>query len=87
MGLQVLLESLSNHEELSTVQEVRTSCDNAVEVLNEFLVFDKLEGGTLMVEKTRVAALKLIQDTVAPFQAQVRAHCLLSFEDTRHVDL
>ena len=56
MGLQVLLESLSNQEELSTVQEVRSSCDNAVEVLNESLVFDKLAGGTLMVEKTRVAA-------------------------------
>ena len=73
MGLQVLADELetTNPDSLESVQEVRTSCDIAVNVLNELLMFDKLEGGTLMLEKTRVKALDLIAKTIAHFQIQV----------------
>ena len=73
MGLQVLAEELegADAETKQSLREVRTSCDIAVNVLNELLMFDKLEGGTLMLEKTKAKALELITKTIAPFQIQV----------------
>ena len=43
-------------------------------VLNELLMFDKLEGGTLMLEKTKANAMELITKTITPFQIQVCCH-------------
>ena len=78
-GLQVLIESLVRKEDLDIVEVVKKSCDNAVSVLNEFLTFDKLEGGTLMIENTRVPAYKLIEDSVTPFQVQVSRAEMFAF--------
>ena len=74
MGLQVLTDDLSSADQqiLNNLREVRESCDIAVNVLNELLMFDKLEGGTLMVEKEEVNALDLVTKTVALFNMQVR---------------
>ena len=74
MGLQVLVEALQatrDKENLDTAHEVRRSCDTAVNVLNELLIFDKLESGTLMLEKTTVSAVGLVEETVSMFQIQV----------------
>lgn len=74
MGLQVLTEELetSNQDILESLGEVRESCDVAVNTINELLMFDKLEGGTLMLEKTAVNAVELVQRTVSPFKIQAR---------------
>eukprot|EP00607_Mallomonas_marina_P002733 CAMPEP_0182439296 /NCGR_PEP_ID=MMETSP1167-20130531/86351_1 /TAXON_ID=2988 /ORGANISM="Mallomonas Sp, Strain CCMP3275" /LENGTH=582 /DNA_ID=CAMNT_0024632967 /DNA_START=852 /DNA_END=2600 /DNA_ORIENTATION=- len=75
MGLQVLAEDLKasqDRESMETVSDIHRSCDVAVQVLNELLTFDKLEGGTLMLEKTEVNAMELITDIVHLFQVQAR---------------
>ena len=76
MGLQVLADDLESADQdtLTSLQDVRTSCDIAVNVLNELLMFDKLEGGTLMLEKTKANAMELITKTITPFQIQVCCH-------------
>ena len=73
MGLQVLVDELQTTEPdtLESLQEVRESCDIAVNVLNELLMFDKLEGGTLMLEKTKENALELVTETISAFNIQV----------------
>jgi signal transduction histidine kinase len=73
MGLQALAEDLQpvSQENLDTVMEVKDSCNIAVEVLNELLLFDKLENGNLLLEKTTVNALSFIKHTIKPFHMQV----------------
>ena len=75
MGLQVLSDEMHDASAgcQETLVEVRDSCKIAVEVLNELLTFDKLESGTLLLEKSLVNALKLINRAVKPFNAQVCA--------------
>eukprot|EP00607_Mallomonas_marina_P003130 CAMPEP_0182438702 /NCGR_PEP_ID=MMETSP1167-20130531/85964_1 /TAXON_ID=2988 /ORGANISM="Mallomonas Sp, Strain CCMP3275" /LENGTH=495 /DNA_ID=CAMNT_0024632193 /DNA_START=1112 /DNA_END=2599 /DNA_ORIENTATION=+ len=58
---------------MDTVGDVKKACDTAVNVLNELLTFDKLEGGTLMLERTDVNAMRLIKETVSAFQIQARS--------------
>ena len=77
MGLQVLIEALqspADMENLDTANDVKNACDVAVNVLNEVLTFDKLESGTLMLEKSTVHAMGLVEETVSMFQIQVSRH-------------
>ena len=71
LGLQLIqseLATLAAPADLKdAVVDSRTSCDNAVQVLNEFLTFDKLEGGTLVLEVEEINAWPLIQQTIHPF--------------------
>lgn len=74
MGLQVLEEDLESaiREDQETVQDIKDSCNVAVNVLNELLTFDKLESGNLLLEKSTVNAMSLIKKTVKPFHIQAR---------------
>eukprot|EP00607_Mallomonas_marina_P003979 CAMPEP_0182437352 /NCGR_PEP_ID=MMETSP1167-20130531/84989_1 /TAXON_ID=2988 /ORGANISM="Mallomonas Sp, Strain CCMP3275" /LENGTH=487 /DNA_ID=CAMNT_0024630241 /DNA_START=924 /DNA_END=2387 /DNA_ORIENTATION=- len=80
IGIEVLLEQVNQRnkdhlnilDQLETLGDIRCSCDIAVNVLNELLTFDKLEAGTLMVEKVDIPFMKFVQETVQPFQIQAR---------------
>ena len=74
MGLDLLMEVYTKHkneDDLKTVQDIKKSCDIAANVLNELLMFDKLESGTLLIEKIEIDVLNLIQEAVYLFQIQV----------------
>ena len=74
MGLDLLMEEYigyKNEDDLKTVQDIKKSCDIAVNVLNELLMFDKLESGTLLIEKVEIDVLNFIQDSMQMFQIQV----------------
>eukprot|EP00607_Mallomonas_marina_P009756 CAMPEP_0182420796 /NCGR_PEP_ID=MMETSP1167-20130531/5871_1 /TAXON_ID=2988 /ORGANISM="Mallomonas Sp, Strain CCMP3275" /LENGTH=656 /DNA_ID=CAMNT_0024597247 /DNA_START=640 /DNA_END=2610 /DNA_ORIENTATION=- len=75
MGLQLLTEEMTrgdDSESLEIVSDIRHSCQTAVNTLSEFLTFDKLEGGTMMLEKTETKAIDMIEDTIHPFNLQAR---------------
>eukprot|EP00607_Mallomonas_marina_P002650 CAMPEP_0182437698 /NCGR_PEP_ID=MMETSP1167-20130531/85225_1 /TAXON_ID=2988 /ORGANISM="Mallomonas Sp, Strain CCMP3275" /LENGTH=469 /DNA_ID=CAMNT_0024630713 /DNA_START=737 /DNA_END=2146 /DNA_ORIENTATION=- len=70
------------YEHIETVKDIQISCDIAVTVLNEMLTFDKLEAGTLLIEKRELDAVQLINDTVQPFMIQAREkNILLRLQD------
>ena len=76
MGLQVLAEEISknrnmNADTLDTLNDVKNACDVSVNVLNELLIFDKLESGNLMLEMTRFPVMEFIEEVVRSFQVQV----------------
>ena len=76
MGLHVLAEEMNrnkyiNHDTLDTLNDIKNACDVSVNVLNELLIFDKLESGNLMLEMTRFPVMPFIEEVVRPFQAQV----------------
>lgn len=80
MGLQMALEQTSaqssNTVELARRQvlvETEVACDAAVDILNEFLLFDKLENGALALFKESVSILDLVRSSVQMFALQMRA--------------
>ena len=56
---------------LGIVGDLNISSNNALEVLNEFLTFDKLETGSLILDCTEFPVRVFVEDAVKPFYLQV----------------
>ena len=80
MGLQVLRNDLcssgASADILSTVKILEDASDVAVDILNDLLLFDKLDSGILKLDLTSVPVKQFLIETVEPFQLQV-SHCCL----------
>ena len=53
------------------VEEIHCSCDIAVNILNDLLTYEKLEGGILESHMKRVCVWSLLRETIRLFQLQV----------------
>ena len=81
MGLELLEEEL---EELGacdkihgTLRDVKASCKASVDVLNELLLFEKMEAGITKMETAMVQALSVFQAAIEPFVIQVGRYAYL----------
>jgi len=79
MGLELLqdeLEKISNNQNTpklhNIVNDSIKSCETALSIVNDFLTFDKLEGGVLQLEKSELDVRTFITETIQPFHVQVR---------------
>ena len=76
MGLQLAKEEVENgvstSETVKLLDDIRSSSETAVGILNEFLTFDKLESGTLVLEKTNVIIWEFVYELVRTAEVQVR---------------
>jgi signal transduction histidine kinase/ActR/RegA family two-component response regulator len=59
-------------EHCDTLEDVKSACGIAVEILNDLLCFDKLESGILEMHKHDVPAVSFIADCVNMFASQAR---------------
>ena len=59
-------------ERRETLVETQSACDAALDILNELLLFDKLETGALVLHKQDVSVTELVEDSVRMFSAQAR---------------
>ena len=78
LGLNVLLKQLQqkfhvtiDHICYLTTKDIQSSCKVAVEILNEMLLYDKIESGLLALELTSISPWSFIKDTIHPFYVQV----------------
>ena len=83
MGLKLLTRDLSKSKttevHLGTVKDVKTSADIALGVLNDMLLYDKIESGIMQLEFSEVRPWSLVKSVMAPFMSQVgygRFYCL-----------
>ena len=53
------------------VEQIHCSCDIAVNILNDLLTYEKLEGGILESHMKRVCVWSLLRETIRLFQLQV----------------
>jgi len=53
------------------VEEVRMSCEAAVDILNDLLTYEKLDGGLLQTYFKHELAFDFIQNATKPFNLQV----------------
>ena len=80
MGIDYCLtkipENTTNEDEKlirDTLIEVSLACDVSVEILDEFLLYDKLENGLVKLHKEEVNIGVFVSRSVAMFAAQIRA--------------
>ena len=75
MGLQVLWNDLhssaASADILRTVKSLEGACEVAVDILNDLLLFDKLDSGILKLDLSCVPVKQFLIETVDPFRLQV----------------
>ena len=75
MGLQLLLSRSTEfcipEECMLILSDINSSCENSIDVLNELLLYDKMEDNTVQIEKESTLIRKILLDTIAPFAVQV----------------
>ena len=62
-----------NKDHVSMLADIESSCETAIETLNELLDYEKLESGIMKLDKTIQSPWPMIRDAVKPFMIQVRA--------------
>lgn len=59
---------------LEIVEEMKQACETAICTLNDVLLYDKIEGGTMMLEKRQIPVIQLLCQTIRPFYIQARSN-------------
>ena len=79
MGLQLSIDQIPEDskepveiERKETLVETQSACGAALDILNELLLFDKLETGALVLHKQSVPVPELVEDSVRMFSVQAR---------------
>ena len=60
-------------EHLDTLIEVHDACEISLEILNDLLLYDKLDDGQIKTKKEEIYALEFISKTIKPFSVKLRA--------------
>ena len=76
LGLKLLHEEMkarsNNKDSLTTIEDIQQSVQVALGILNELLLFDKVESGILHLDKEKILSIfDYIQDVISPFRVQV----------------
>ena len=61
----------SNHECCTAIKETQVSCEIAVDILNDMLLYDKIEGGLLKLELKSISPWLFFRNSIKPFFIQV----------------
>ena len=76
-GLKLIEREISKQEidansgVLDMINDVKLSCDAAVDLLNDLLAYEKLDAGIMTLEKTKINARQFIRKAMHPFYIQV----------------
>ena len=68
------LEGVSNEAEeslLELIHDTSQSCDIAIEILNDLLLYEKIDGGLLVLEEKEILLWPFILDVLKLFDVQV----------------
>jgi signal transduction histidine kinase len=83
-----LLQSVASkiNSWIDLVTDLQDSSNNAVNVLNELMSYDKIETNTYHIEKEFLPVWKFINDAIKPFHIQAREKGLQMFVSMPTVD-
>ena len=60
-----------NHKCFKTIADTQKSCDIAVSILSDMLLYDKVESGLLMLEFENISPWQFFKTAIEPFYIQV----------------
>ena len=79
MGMQLSIDQIPEDtqepvelERRETLVDTKSACGAALDILNELLLFDKLETGALVPNKLPVPVSELVEDSIKMFSVQAR---------------
>ena len=79
MGIQLAKEEIRKGEDpdsiLGILDDVHSSSDTAVEILNGLLTFDKIDSGTMVLDVEPVAVYEFVSENIRAATVQVR-YCI-----------
>ena len=83
LGMDLLIKQFeqnlnlpANHICYLTALDLQSSCKIAVEILNDMLLYDKIESKKLVLELEHISPWSFMKNTVKPFFIQVRLSLL-----------
>ena len=78
LGLNVLIKQLQKYFHIGTdhicyltAKDIQTSCEITIGILNDMLLFDKIESGLLALELKSISPWSLIKRSIQTFFIQV----------------
>jgi signal transduction histidine kinase len=76
MGLQYLEDehkkgTLTAEELSGVVVDLKFSCGQSLEILNQLLTYDKIDSGLMKLDKSKFAVRPFIEEAVRQFSLQV----------------
>jgi PAS domain S-box-containing protein len=74
-GLQLIESQFVNQissEVLNLIKEIKQSCTDGVDILDDLLAYEKLDGKIITADKEPVSANALVKECLQPFQMQAR---------------
>jgi signal transduction histidine kinase len=86
IGLDILSETCKDESKFQSnmnqqfISDIRKSFQEAIQILNELLMYDKIESGILELDKSPFKAIELMQ-SIEMFEVQV---CLINKIFTTH---
>jgi hypothetical protein len=58
----------------TTISDIKSSCCVAIDILNDLLIYDKIESGNLVLERKYIYIMEHLIDWLIPFKMQVFTH-------------
>ena len=77
---------LQDIETYEVLHDVQLALNTGVEILNDLLCFDKLEGGLLKVHKQNVPILRFVNETCRTVAGQARERGITLVVESTHTD-
>jgi len=78
LGLKILKKEISEIDSsdfknniMETFTDIQTSCDISLQILNDLLMFDKIESGILVLDRVEVDVRAMVVESVHAFEMQV----------------
>jgi hypothetical protein len=68
---KLIIPSNIKDEIIDVISDCNKSCDDAIDVLNQLLLYDKLESSLLVLDKSYIPIIPFLQETIQPFEKQV----------------
>lgn len=86
IGLQLIEYQLSaqvSREVLLLIREIKQSCQDGVDILDDLLAYEKMDGKLIVLEKEPISANALVKECLSPFLIQARvAEIRIEFEES-----
>jgi hypothetical protein len=79
LGLQLVLAKAKkdqNDEFATSIVDIIEACSTSIEILNELLLYDKIEDGKMLLEKKHANAMETLTSAIKPFVMQVYTYIL-----------
>ena len=56
----------------SLIKQIKSSCRDGVDILDDFLAYEKMDGELTVIEKTELLVTDLVKQCLSPFTLQAK---------------